>query len=97
MTKQLLAIILLIGCSGCFSRREHIPMRPVTIAMPATDSGQACWRECMQVAQTCEKGCRPNYQANVFMEAPISQVRGAVEQCKNHCADQRDACLGTCK
>lgn len=96
MTKRLLAIILLIECSACV-RRQYIPMRPVTIAVPATDSGQACWRECMQAAQICEKGCRPNYQANVLIEAPVSQVKEVVEQCKNHCADQRDACLGTCK
>ncbi|MGD0950401.1 MAG: hypothetical protein ABSA52_23660 [Candidatus Binatia bacterium] len=96
MTKRLLAIMLLIECSACV-RSQYVPMRPVTIAVPTTDSGQACGRECMQTTQVCEKGCRPSYQANVLTEAPTSQVREAVEQCKDHCADQRDACLGTCK
>lgn len=96
MTKRLLAIILLLECGACV-RRQYIPMRPVTIAVPATDSGQACGRECMQTTQSCENGCRPNYQANILTEAPISQVKEVVQQCKDRCADQRDVCLGTCK
>lgn len=74
------AILLLAGCY------TYVPMRPVTTPMPTSDSGLACWRQCMGTVPLCENGCRAQ---GVF-------ARPAVEHCKDRCADSRDACLNTC-
>jgi hypothetical protein len=90
-------LLLSLCAAGCATSYYYVPIRPVTTAMPISESGQRCWRQCMGIARTCEAGCRLRVEGGVEVHAMVDKLAQVTKECKDRCADQRDECLKTCK
>lgn len=78
---QVLVAALIVSAVGCY-----IPLRPSTVQVGDSQQAKSCFRECLTVINTCETKCPAR---GVF-------AYWRVKNCKDACADQRDACLLSC-